>query len=83
MSYQQESLLLPVPRMMHEACFVKKSNGEWKLLVVGGKVGNDQTSSGYTDSVISYDMKWILDPTLKERMDPEDKLPMPKWESMK
>lgn len=74
-------MLLPVPRMMHEACIVKKSNGEIKLLVVGGKVGNDQTSSGYTNSVISYDMKWVLNPSLKEQMDPENNLPMPKWEA--
>ena len=59
--------------MMHESCLVRKKNGQLKMLAVGGKVGTDQVTCGYTDSVISYDMKYVFDPYLKKKDDPENK----------
>lgn len=82
MSYQEASMQLPFARMMHESCIVRKSNGQIKMLAIGGKVGVDQITSGFTDSVISYDMKYVFDPYLKKKIDPEDKIDVV-WETNK
>ena len=68
--------------MMHESCLVRKKNGQLKMLAVGGKVGTDQVTCGYTDSVISYDMKYVFDPYLKKKDDPENKFETT-WETNK
>jgi|TARA_B110001450_G_C17623907_1_gene482352 hypothetical protein len=52
------------------------------MLAIGGKVGVDQITSGYTDSVISYDMKYVFDPYLKKKDDPDNKIDVI-WETNK
>lgn len=73
MSFQEENFCLPIPRMMHQSCIVKNSKGDFRLLCIGGKVGLDQASSGYTDSVIGYDCRYLFDPYLRYKFDPENK----------
>ena len=81
MSFQDESFNLPIPRMMHQSCFVKNSKGFLTLLCIGGKVGLDQSSSGYTDSVIGYDCRFLFNPYLRYKQDPDNKMDI-KWESL-
>jgi N-acetylneuraminic acid mutarotase len=67
--------------MMHQSCIVKNSKGDFRLLCLGGKVGIDQSSSGYTDSVIGYDCRFLFNPYIRYKFDPENKIKM-KWESL-
>lgn len=39
MSYSEPSFLLPLGRMMHQACIVENEKGEPLLMLIGGKVG--------------------------------------------
>ena len=54
--------------MMHEACLVRNSKKEWRLLVMGGKVGSHQGNCSYTTSVIGLDVKFVLSPWLADKM---------------
>jgi hypothetical protein len=80
-SHQVDSFTLPIPRMMHNSCFVRNSKGSLTLLVIGGKVGLDQASCGYTDSVIGYDCRFLFQPHLALKQDPLNKTNI-KWESL-
>ena len=80
-SFQDETFNLPIPRMMHQSCFVKNSKGFQTLLCIGGKVGLDQASSGYTDSVIGYDCRFLFNPYMRYKQDPENKVKI-QWESL-
>ena len=66
---------------MHQSCIVKNSKGDYQLLCLGGKVGLDQASSGYTDSVIGYDCRFLFDPYLRYKFDPDNKIKI-QWESL-
>ena len=76
--YAIQSLNLPFPRMMHEACLVKNENNEWRLLVIGGKMGKHAAGSTFTNSVLSLDMKYVLSPWLAEKKGAA----MPEWKSV-
>ena len=75
--YSMQTLNLPTARMMHQACLVKNSNNEWRMLVIGGKFGQHQASAIYTNSVLALDMKYVLSPWLAEKQGAQ----MPNWTS--
>jgi hypothetical protein len=51
--------------MMHQACLVSDGNDGTMLMVIGGKEGTLTSSSNYSDTVMSFDMKCIFEPWLK------------------
>jgi hypothetical protein len=38
------------------------------LLLIGGKVGNTLSTSSFTNSVIGFDIKYVLQPGMRERV---------------
>lgn len=76
--YSMQPLNLPFPRMMHEACLVKNANNEWRLLVIGGKMGKHVASASFTNSVMALDMKYVISPWLAEKKGEA----MPEWKSV-
>jgi len=55
--------------MMHEACLVQDAQGHATLLVIGGKIGKQLSTCGYTSGVIAFDMTLVFQPWLESKMD--------------
>lgn len=72
LNYSDPTMVLPEPRMMHQSCIVKGKDGEPVLLVVGGKTGPIPMESKYTNSVLGFNLKHVL----------EGKEAGHKWESL-
>ena len=77
LGYSNAAWNLPIARMMHEACVIRNSKKEWRMLVIGGKVGMSASSCSPTTSVISLDLKFVLSPWLAEKLGQYDKV---EWE---
>lgn len=71
-SFEHEEFHLDIGRAMHESCIVNGPNGK-RLLLLGGKVGNTVSQSTFTNSVIGYDLKYVLQPGLRERVKTDGK----------
>mmetsp|Transcript_17851 Transcript_17851/g.30293 ORF Transcript_17851/g.30293 Transcript_17851/m.30293 type:complete len:381 (-) Transcript_17851:148-1290(-) len=66
LSYENDEMSLDIGRAMHESCIVNTPEGK-RLLLIGGKIGNSISTCQCTDSVIGFDLKYILQPGLRER----------------
>lgn len=64
-----QRLVLPLARMMHEACLVQDGQGHSVLLVIGGKIGKHLSTCAYTSGVIAFDMTLVFQPWLEPKME--------------
>ena len=78
-SYSNADWNLPMARMMHEACVVRNSKQEWRMLVIGGKVGTSASSCSPVNSVIGLDLIFVLSPWLAEKYGRLDE--KPEWQA--
>lgn len=67
--YSDPVLNMPFQRMMHESCFVKNSKNQPRLLVMGGKIGKHLSTCAYTDSVLAFDMMFVFQPWLEQKVE--------------
>jgi len=69
LSCSDPRLVLPLQRMMHEACLVQDAQGHATLLVIGGKIGKHLSTCGYTSGVIAFDMTLVFQPWLESKLE--------------
>lgn len=67
-SYINQEFNLDVGRAMHQSCIVSGPNGK-RLLLVGGRTGNTLSTSEFSATVIGYDLKYVLQPGLRARVE--------------
>jgi len=60
MSLSDPNMIMPEQRMMHQSCIVTNSDGNPRLLVFGGKTGQNPLNSTFTSSVIGFDLHETL-----------------------
>lgn len=67
LSFEHEEFNLDVGRMMHESVMISGPKGK-RLILIGGKVGSTTSKCVFTNSVVGFDLKYVLQPGLRERV---------------
>ena len=67
LSFEHEEFNLDLGRMMHQSFIVNGPSGK-RLILIGGKVGSSASKCVFTNTVVGFDLKYVLQPGLRERV---------------